>query len=71
MLKLKQDMDKTKSKHFIVKNSKAETLNQKNLIKPEFYEDFEDENRMIFHNGAKLAEGTVCRHLQFFLKSTD
>ena len=40
-------------------NSKAEIPNQRTRIKPELYEDFEDENRMTFHNGADLAEGKV------------
>ena len=41
-------------------NSEIELLRDANRIRPEFYEDFEDVNGMVFHNGAELADGKVC-----------
>ena len=33
--------------------------------KPDFYENFEDPHRLVFHNGGELAIGEVC-FLSFF-----
>ena len=41
-------------------NAEMELLKYLNRIRPEFYEDFEDVNGMVFHNGAELADGKVC-----------
>ena len=50
---------KLNSKHFTVKKSNAEVPPFLNKLRPEFYEDFEDDNGMVFH-GAELAVGKVC-----------
>ena len=60
------NMHGTKSKeyktalNFTVRNQQVEILSDPNRIRPEFYEDFEDVNRMMFHNAASLADGKVC-----------